>query len=309
MTSGSSSTESTRGLFAAFACYVIWGIVPIYWKQMSQVDPLELVAHRVVWSLVVFVALTIWLRAGSEVIKAFRDGRVLALNLVSGLLLAINWVVYIWGVNAGHVIECSLGYFLVPIFNVVLGRVVLKETLRPLQAVAVVLTALGVGVLVLDVRHIPWIALSLALTFGFYGLLRKKSGVGAIAGLVVETSVMTPLAAAWLIWLAAEDRASFGRVDTGTMLLVLSTGVVTAIPLILFAYGAVRLRLTTLGLLQFAAPTFQFLIGWLIYHEPFSMDRAKAFLLIWTGLAVYSYDTWTLQRRRRMPGSVADAPA
>ncbi|MBP7142759.1 MAG: EamA family transporter RarD [Opitutaceae bacterium] len=309
MKSGSSSGESTRGLIAALTCYVVWGIVPIYWKQMARVDPFELVAHRVVWSLFVFGALMIWSGAVSEVLAAFRDSRILRFNLASGFLLTINWVIYIWAVNAGHVIECSLGYFLVPLFNVVLGRIVLKEVLRPLQALAIGVATLGVGVLVLKVGHFPWIALGLAFTFGFYGLLRKKSGASAIVGLMVETSLMTPLAAAWLIWLALDGRGALGHVDLGTTAWVLSTGVVTAIPLLLFGYGANRLRLTTLGLLQYAAPTLQFLIGWIVYQEPLSRDRASAFLLIWIGLAAYSVDAWLQQRRQRAVVTLADVAA
>lgn len=309
MKSGSSSAESTRGLLAALTCYVAWGIVPIYWKQMARVDPFELVAHRVVWSFFVFGVLMTWLGVVPEVLTAFGNRRIIRFNLVSGLLLAANWVIYIWAVNAGHVIECSLGYFLVPLFNVVLGRVVLKEVIRPLQALAIGIAALGVSLLVMRVGHFPWIALGLAVTFGFYGLLRKKSGVGAVAGLMVETSLMTPVAAGWLIWLALDGRGALGHVDLGTTSWVLSTGIVTAIPLLLFGYGANRLRLTTLGLLQYAAPTLQFLIGWIVYREPFSRDRAGAFLLIWIGLVAYSIDTWIQQRRQRSEGVVVKAAA
>ncbi len=309
MKSGSSSAESTRGLLAALTCYVAWGIVPIYWKQMARVDPFELVAHRVVWSFFVFGVLMTWLGVVPEVLTAFGNRRIIRFNLVSGLLLAANWVIYIWAVNAGHVIECSLGYFLVPLFNVVLGRVVLKEVIRPLQALAIGIAALGVSLLVMRVGHFPWIALGLAVTFGFYGLLRKKTGVGAVAGLMVETSLMTPVAAGWLIWLALDGRGVLGHVDLGTTSWVLSTGIVTAIPLLLFGYGANRLRLTTLGLLQYAAPTLQFLIGWIVYREPFSRDRAGAFLLIWIGLVAYSIDTWIQQRRRRSEGVVVKAAA
>lgn len=309
MKSGTSSRESTRGLIAALACYVVWGVVPIYWKQMAQVDPIELVAHRVAWSLFVLGALTVWSGVASEVLGAFRDRRIIQFNLISGLLLAANWGIYIWAVNAGHVIECSLGYFLVPLFNVALGRLVLKESLRPLQTLAIGIAAVGVGVLVLKVGHFPWIALGLAFTFGFYGLLRKKSGVSAIVGLMVETSLMAPLAAGWLLWLAFNGRGALGHTDLRTTVWVLSTGIVTAIPLLLFAYGANRLRLTTLGLLQYAAPTLQFLIGWIVYRESFSRDRASAFVLIWIGLASYSMDAWIQQRRQRSLLAMADAAA
>lgn len=306
MATGSPSESSTRGLLAALSCYVIWGLVPLYWKQMANVDAVELIAHRMVWSLVFLVVLMVWLHTGRQAIEAYRNWRSVGLNFLSGVLLTINWVIYIWGVNAGHVIECSLGYFLVPLLNVGLGRLVLKESLRPLQWLAVGAATMGVAVLVVKVGHVPWIALGLAFSFGFYGLLRKKSPLGSLVGLTVETSLVAPFAAAWLLWLACDGRGSLGHVDLHTTAFVLSTGVVTAIPLLLFGYGALRLRLTTLGLLQYAAPTLQFLLGWLVYHEPFSKDRAEAFLLIWMGLAIYSLDAWTQQRRDR---SAVAAPA
>jgi chloramphenicol-sensitive protein RarD len=284
------SAEATRGVFAAFVAYFTWGMVPLYWKLLASVDATELIAHRILWSLVLLLgvqALRGRLRALGE---AWRNPKTRRQHLFSGLLLTANWLIYIWGINAGYVIECSLGYFLVPLLNAALGRLVLRERLRPGQKIALSLASAGVALLVFQVGHVPWIALGLASTFGLYGLLRKQATLGPMTGLTLETLLVVPLALGYLGWAAATGRGALGQVDAVTTSLVLSTGIVTAIPLLLFAYGARRLRFTTLGLLQYVAPTCQFLLGWLVYHEPFTADRAWAFALIWGGLACYTWD-------------------
>lgn len=296
-----SPVERTRGGVAAFSCYFIWGIVPLYWKQLQAVDARELIAHRLVWSLVFLLAVVAWRSGLAELRSALSTARGIAFNLLSGALLTVNWLVYVWGVNHGHVIECSLGYFLVPLINVALGRLLLRETLRPAQGVAIVLAAAGVALLVAQVGHVPWIALTLAASFGFYGLLRKQSPLGSLTGLTVETMLLAPLAALFLAWRHHTGEGALGTVDAPTTLLVLSTGIVTAIPLLLFAYGARRLRFTTLGLLQYAAPTCQFLLGWLVYGEVFTREHAWAFALIWAGLGFYSGDAFHAQRPRLKP--------
>jgi len=272
-------------------------LVPLYWKELAAVDAFELIAHRHVWSLVFLAGILAWRGGYAEVRAALGTRRGLAVNVLSSLLLTANWLIYIWGVNAGHVIECSLGYFLVPLLNVTLGKLVLHESLRRLQGLAVLLAAAGVAILVIRLGHIPWIALGIAGTFGFYGLLRKRSALGPVTGLAVETAVLAPFAAGWLLWKAAHGQGALGHVDTSTTLLVLSTGVVTAIPLLLFAYGARRLRLITLGLLQYIAPTGQFLLGWIVYQEEFTRERAWAFILIWIGLLLYTTDAVLTQRK------------
>ncbi len=290
MSSASSHPDASRGAFAALAGYACWGLVPLYWKQLQGIDAHELIAHRLVWSLVFLAAIVAWRRGLGEILKALSTPRGFALNLLGSGLLTINWLVYVWAINAGHVIECSLGYFLVPLINVALGRMVFREVLRPVQIAAIVCAAIGVIVLVVQVGGVPWIALSLAGSFGAYGLLRKQSPLGALNGLAVETALLAPFAAALLLWRHQLGTGALGNVDFGRTLLVLSAGVVTAIPLLLFAYGARRLRFTTLGLLQYVAPTLQFFIGWLAYHEPFTSARAWAFACIWTGLACYTAD-------------------
>jgi chloramphenicol-sensitive protein RarD len=219
------------------------------------------------------------------------------LNLLSSVLLAANWTVFVWAVNAGHVIETSLGYFLVPLVNVALGSVLLHERLRPLQWVAITLAGIGVAVLLLRVGRVPWIALSLAGTWSGYGLLKKQSSLGPIAGLTVETILLFPIAAALLLWWHHTGAGALGRVDARTQAFILTAGVATAVPLVLFAHGAQRIRLTTIGLLQYLAPSVQFLIGLFVYRESFDAARLQAFALIWCGLVLYSGDGVWAQRR------------
>jgi len=296
------TSSSIAGGWSAAAAFLIWGAVPVYWKQMQAVAAVELIAHRIVWSLVFLLGVVAWRRDFASLRPGFAGLRATGLNLLAGMLLTLNWGVYVWAVNRGHVIETSLGYFLVPLCNVAVAALVLRERLRPLQWAAISLAAAGVALLLLRVGHIPWIALSLAFTWTSYGLLKKKSPLGPIAGLTVETVLLFPAAAAALLWWHHTGEGALGRVDLRTQAYVLSAGVVTAVPLLFFAAGAQRIRLTTLGLLQYLAPTVQFLIGLFVYREPFDAGRLQAFALIWVGLAVYTSDTFWSQRRRIFQG-------
>jgi chloramphenicol-sensitive protein RarD len=293
----STSPASGPGALSAATAFFIWGTVPVYWKQMTAVNASELIAHRLVWSLVFLLGVVAWQRDFATLRPGLASARALGLNFLASVLLTLNWGVYVWAVNAGHVIETSLGYFLVPLCNVAVGSLVLHEKLRPLQWTAIGLAALGVLLLLVRIGHIPWIALSLAGTWTSYGLLKKKSDLGPIAGLTVETLLLFPLAAGMLLWWHHTGAGALGRVDLRTHVFVLSVGMVTAVPLLLFAYGARRIRLTTLGLLQYIAPSVQFLIGLFLYREPFDAARFQAFGLIWIGLVVYSADTFWTQRR------------
>lgn len=288
--------NATRGGLAAATGFLIWGLVPVYWKQLTGINPVELITHRITWSLAFLLGVVAWQRNFPVLRAAFASPRLVGLNFLSSLLLATNWTVYVWAVNTGHVIESSLGYFLVPLFNVTLGSLVLHERLRPLQWTAVGCAAVGVSFLLFRVGHVPWIALSLAATWSGYGLLKKKSELGAIAGLTVETLLLFPLAAGLLAWWQFTGEGALGRVSAWHHVLVLAVGVVTAVPLLLFAYGAQRIRLTTLGLLQYLAPTVQFLLGYFLYREPFDATRLQAYGLIWAGLALYSADSFWAQR-------------
>lgn len=293
----SGGRSPARGVLAAAAGYLVWGLFPLFWKQLAAVDAFELIAQRLVWSAVLLAPLLAWRRGWGEARTVLATHRGLTLNFFSSGLLTINWLVYVWGVNAGHVVECSLGYFLVPLINVALGRVVLHEKLRRAQWLAIAFAAIGVALLLVRLGRLPWIALALATTFGTYGLLRKQSPLGPLAGLAVETSLLAPFALIFLLWRAHKGLGALGHAPVATQFLVMSTGIVTAVPLLLFAYGARRLRLITLGLLQYLAPTVQFALGVFVYHEVFTLERAQSFVLIWTGLAIYTADAFWSNRR------------
>jgi len=291
------SSHSPRGALTATASFLLWGVLPIYWKQLENISPFELIAHRITWSLLFLLAVLAHRRAFSALRPAFGQPRLVGLNLISSVLLAANWTIYIWAVINDHIIETSLGYFLTPLCNVALGCLLLRERLRPLPWCAIALAAAGVGLLLLRVGHVPWIALALAGTWSSYGMFKKQSALGPLIGLTVETLVLLPFAVALLLWRAHTGEGALGRVGTGQEVLILCSGVATSVPLLLFADGAQRIRMTTLGLLQYVAPTVQFLIGLLLYHEPFDAHQLQAYLIIWVGLALYSADTFWVQRR------------
>jgi chloramphenicol-sensitive protein RarD len=303
------TSDAARGGFAATLCYVLWGLVPIYWKELAHVDPVELIAHRHVWSLLFLLGL---MRAQGDfklIALALGTPQSVAVNFASATLLTINWLVYVWGVNTGHVIECSLGYFLVPLVNVAVGRFVLHEHLRPTQWLAIACAAGGVIMMVAQLGRPPWIALTLAGSWGAYSLMRKRSPLGSLAGLTVETLLLTPIAAGFLVWLHVTGGGALGRVDAVTQVLVVSAGPITAVPLLLFAYGARLVRLSTIGLLQYIAPSVQLVLGVWLFHEPFSRGRAVSFGLIWVGLALYTIDNLLSYRRSVALGQAVEAPA
>lgn len=280
-----------RGVLAAFLAYLAWGLLPLYWHQLASVDAVELIAHRLCWTTLLTVPL--W-----RLLDGRRpDAAAIRTHAVSAVLLAANWLCFVWAVNNGHVIESSLGYFLVPLVNVLLGRTLLREHLRRGQWLAIAFAAAGVALQLWQLGRLPWIALVIALTFGFYGLLRKRSPLGPLSGLALETTLLAPIAAAFLLAQAWHGAGALGHAPAATKWLVLSTGVVTAIPLLLFADGARRLRLVTLGLLQYVAPTAQFALGIWFFQESFPASRAQSFALIWTGLALYTFDAWRAARR------------
>jgi chloramphenicol-sensitive protein RarD len=297
VTAKSEHSTDLRGPLAAAGSFLIWGLVPIYWRQMHTISPYELIAHRITWLLFLLLAVMALRGAFGELRPVFTGRRILANSAISSVLLVANWTVYVWAVNTGHILESSLGYFLTPLGNVAMGFLFLHERLRPLQWVAIALAALGVGLLLLGVGHVPWIALTLAATWSSYAISRKKSSLGSFAGLTLEALLLLPPALALLLWRAHTGEGAFGRVDLKLDALLVSTGVITAVPLLLFAYGARRIRLTSLGLLQYIAPTAQFLIGLFVYHEPFDTTRLQAYALIWFALGLYSADGFWVQRR------------
>lgn len=297
MSPPSHSPEARRGALAALSAFTFWGLAAVYWKQLRHVGAVELIAHRSLWSLAFLFAALGWQGRTSLVWNAFKSWRTLGLNAATGTLLFANWLSFVWAVNHDQVLESSLGYFLVPLCNVAAGYFLFHERLRPPQWIAVGLAAAGVAFLLLRVKHVPWIALTIAFTWSGYSLIRKKSPMGALDGLTVETLLLAPFVAAYLLWLAARGEGALGHVGVWDHALVLSSGWITAIPLVWFAYAALRIRLTTLGLFQYISPSLQFVLGWLVYREPFDAGRFAAFALIWCGLAVYTADSFWSQRK------------
>lgn len=288
--------ERARGLGYALATYLAWGLLPLYFKALRAVPAVEVLAHRVVWSLALLAAL-LAARGGPGAFRAaFRRDR---LPILAGTtaLIATNWLVYIWAVQNGRVVEASLGYFVNPLVNVLLGALFLGETLSRGQRIAVALAAIGVGVLILRAGTFPWLSLVLAVTFGLYGLLRKRAGLDAVGGLLAETALLAPLALAYLGARAASGAGAFGGAASTTLLLA-AAGPVTALPLVGFTLAVHRLRLSTVGLVQYVAPTCQFLLGVLLYEEPFGGAHAAAFACIWSSLALYSWDAIARARWR-----------
>ena len=279
-----------KGTIAAASAYVLWGLLPLFWHALYTVPALEILAHRMVWSLLVVLALLAVRRDWRWLGEVWHDRRVVVTFGASALLLTLNWWVYIWAVNAGHVIETSLGYFINPLVNVLLGVLVLHEHLRGTQRIAITLALAGVLYLTISYGQVPWIALSLASTFGLYGLIRKQAPLGSLEGLTLETLLLFLPALAYLLVLEAQGRGAFGHQGVLTTLLLASAGIATATPLLLFAAGARQITLVSLGLLQYLAPTLQLLLGVLVFHEPLSGTRLAGFSLIWLALAIYTAD-------------------
>jgi chloramphenicol-sensitive protein RarD len=293
--------EARKGVACGLSAYLLWGFLPVYFKLLGEVLPTEVVAQRVLWSVLFLAGLILIRRRWSQLRAAVGNPKALRILAFSALLIGANWLIYIWAIGAKHVLETSLGYFLNPLVNVVMGVVLLKERLTRAQGVAVGLAALGVSVLAVGASAGLWISLSLAGTFATYGLLRKIAPVESLEGLMTETMLLAPFAALYLLWLGAQGGMKFGTELDLSLLLALG-GVVTAVPLLLFAAGARRLRYSTLGLLQYVAPTIQFLLAVLAYGEPLTTAHLICFALIWTGLAIYATDSL-----RRVPGPVSAA--
>lgn len=290
--------NSKSGTLAAAGAYILWGLLPIYWRVLHGIPALEILGHRVVWSLVVVTILLAARRDWRWLADVRRHPSILRLSLLTALLLSANWLVYIWANNNGHIVEASLGYFITPLVNVLLGLLVLRERLRPGQWLAIAIAAVGVTYLTLNAGGLLWISLALALTFGFYGLLRKTARLGSLDGLAVEMSILFLPA---LVHLAFQEFAGAGALGHSHTLIdafLVGAGLVTAIPLLFFAFGAKRVPLSALGILQYIAPTLQFLIGVFVYGEAFTHARLIGFSIIWLALAVYSAEGFSQIRRR-----------
>ena len=284
------------GAAYASSAFLIWGVSPIYWKAMRVVPALEIILHRIVWSFILLLPLIIILRRWQEFVDALRNYRTLFILLFTATIVAGNWLLYIWAVNNDHLLQASLGYYINPLVNVVLGMVFLKERLRMLQAAAVILATAGVIYLTVYFGSFPWIALTLALAFGFYGLIRKVAPVGALVGLTVETLLLSIPALVYIVYLDSHGQGSIFRVSLKLDLLLMGCAPLTAIPLLFFTLGARRLYLSTMGLLQYIAPSCMFILAVFLFREPFVTAQVVTFILIWTALAIYSMDSMRYYR-------------
>lgn len=293
-----SANLDRRGLGQGLGAYLIWGVLPLYFLLLTGVTAGEIVADRVLWSLVLLIGILAVVGRFGKLVAVLRAPRTLGLLAISATLISVNWLIYIWAVQNDHVLAASLGYFLNPLVNVLLGVVVLRERLTRMQTAAVALAAIGVALLAAGAGTGLWISLSLALTFAFYGLVRKVAPVESLEGLTIETALLTPFALAYLTWLASGDALMFGDATGQTALLVL-TGAVTAVPLLLFAAAARRLPYSTLGLLQYLAPTLQFLLAITVFGEAMTTVQVACFALIWSGLALYVVSS--VRRPRPVP--------
>ena len=291
-------SSERRGIVLGVAAYVMWGLFPIYWPWLEPGGALEVLAHRVVWSLAFVLVLVLISRRRARGIPY--DGRSLRLLCAAAVLIGVNWGVFIWAVNHGRVLDGSLGYFINPLVTVALGVFVLGERLRALQWSAVGIAAVGVTILAVETGHPPWVALTLALTFGTYGLVKRVVGVGALQGLTIEAAVLAPVALGYLIWLGASGDSTFTGHGADHVLLLISSGPVTAVPLLLFAGAAARMPLSQLGVLFYLTPTMQFLIGVFIKHEPLTAGRLAGFALVWVALVVFTTDTVSHHRRSQL---------
>ncbi len=284
-----------KGLLSVFLAYVMWGFFPIYFKLLHDVPALQIMTHRVSWSFF-FLLILVILRKDLKPLLKKLNKKVLLIYGIAGILLAGNWFTYVWGVNAGYVIETSLGYFINPLVSVVLGMVFLKERLRPLQWVPVILAAAGVIFLTISYGRLPWIALILAFSFGFYGLIKKIAPLPSLQGLSIETAAVFLPALGFLIFSEVNHNGAFGHISPLVTFLLVLSGVVTAIPLILFASGTPKVPMITIGILQYVAPTIQFLIGIFLFHEPFAHDQLIGFSIIWLALIIFTFEGLSTRR-------------
>jgi chloramphenicol-sensitive protein RarD len=286
------------GVLCGAGAFVLWGIFPIYFKAVAAVPAPQVLAHRIVWSMVFVGGLITIRRRWPAVAAALANRRLLATLVLSASVVSVNWVVYIWAVGEGRILGASLGYFINPLVSVVLGVVVLGERLRTIQWAAVGLAVVAVGWQIVGFGTVPWVALTLAVSFGFYGLIRKVARVDAFTGMFVETLVLSPLAVGYLVFVAVVGGGAFGHLGLQMDALLVAAGVITPLPLILFVAGAQRIRLSTVGLLQYIAPTGQFLLAVFVYDEPFTRDSLVTFALIWLALALYTVDTLRHERHK-----------
>ena len=292
-------TEPVLGVIYAGAAFLIWGLAAVYWKELKSVPSLEIIAHRVAWSFFFLLPLIIFQRQWAEFVAILQNLKMLLILLTSAILVAANWLLYVWAVNNDHLLQASLGYYINPLVNVVLGMLFLRERLRRPQILAVMLATTGVIYLTVQYGQFPWIAICLAMSFGLYGLIRKVAPVSPLVGLAVETLLISLPAIGYLIYLDFQGTGSIFRVSLNFDLLLMGCAPLTAVPLLFFTAGAKRLYLSTLGLMQYIGPSGMFLLAVFYYHEPFSTAQVWTFVMIWTALVIYSTDSVMYYRKEK----------
>jgi chloramphenicol-sensitive protein RarD len=276
-----------KGVLYAVGAYLMWGLFPIYWKQLETIPALQLIGHRIGWSFVLLMLVILLTRQWRDFRSALADGKTVRIYSIAALLISVNWFTYVWGVNNGFVVETSLGYYINPLFTVLLGVIVFHERLRPVQWIPIAVAGSGVAYLTLHYGSLPWIALTLAFTFGLYGLVKKTAPLGSLFGLTLETGLLFLPALAYLVFCEMSGQGAFLHSGPKADWMMIGAGLVTTVPLLLFASAAPRVPLTTIGILQYINPTMQFLLGVLVYKEPFTNERLIGFGMVWAGLALF----------------------
>ncbi|WP_299139117.1 EamA family transporter RarD [uncultured Tateyamaria sp.] len=289
--------DTPQGLGFALSAYFLWGFLPLYMKMLSHIGPAEVVAHRIIWSVPIAAVLLILLRRTGDLMAALRNPRMLAMACVTAALITVNWGIYVWAITSGHTLDAALGYYINPLFSVALGALLLRERLTRAQLVAIGLAACAVAVLTISAGVVPWAALGLTVSWGFYALAKKQLPIGPNQGFLLEVLILLIPALAYVTWLGLSGQGTFMVGDASTNWLLLGCGAVTAIPLMLYANGAKRLRLTTIAVLQYIAPTMIFLCAVVVFKEPFGQARMIAFPMIWAALVIYSVSMLREMRR------------
>lgn len=297
------NTQARSGALFAVAAYCMWGFAPLYFKQLTSIPAAEILIHRVIWSGIVLAILVVGLQNISKVRRAVTSMRIMGVLLIAGLLLAANWLLFIWAVNNNHLLEASLGYYINPLINVFLARLFLGEVLRPLQKLAVVIAIMGVLILLFSYGRLPWIAFALAVSFSIYGLLRKQVAVDSVPGLFIETLMMLPAAIIYWVWFA-EVTNDLSQNSASLNYLLLAAGIVTTAPLLCFTAAARRIRYSTLGFFQYIGPSIMFCLATWLYNEPLSQARLVTFIFVWSALALFTYDSIRFYRKQRVRSTV-----
>ncbi|AOF91882.1 EamA family transporter RarD [Sinorhizobium sp. RAC02] len=297
--SGLQTGDSPRGFAFALTAYVLWGFLPFFMKAVAHIPASEVVAHRIVWSVPLAGLVLIWLGRTGDIKAALRSPRMLAMATLTATLITVNWGIYVWAIGAGRTIETALGYYINPLFSIFLGAVLLKEKPDPAQMVAIGLAACAVAILAFDAGGLPWVSLGLCLSWGFYAFFRKTLPIGPNQGFFLEVLLLSVPATGYIIWLESTGQGHFGDTGMTDVLWLLATGVITAIPLMIYANGAKLLRLSTIGIMQYIAPTMIFIIAVFVFGEPFGTTKLIAFVLIWAALFLYSGSMLRSARARR----------